>query len=174
MAGVAAGLPVGQGPRAPGAFAARRRAWIIAPNLRRPLLSFCRFRMKLRLLALLALCLCLPLSTPGQTATLHSDQHAQAERAALGATDPMAPVYIVTSQATFDAGLKTLSTRASPARDAAGRSLVVAQLRAHQLGEVSRMVHERERRCGGYFAFATRDQALGFGAAGRTAQAMRA
>src|SRR5688572_4937967 len=100
--------------------------------------------------------------------------HAQAERAAMGVQyDPMAPVYIVTSRATFDAGVRHLASDASGTRDSVGRDLVLSRIRAHQLDDVSRLVHERERRCGGYFAFASREKALGFVRSDRTGTAMR-
>ena len=56
-------------------------------------------------------------------------------------------------------------------RDAAGDRLVVARVQANQLGEVSIVVHEREKRCGGYFAFDTRAEAEAFIAADRSALA---
>ena len=40
--------------------------------------------------------------------------------------------------------------------------MVVSRVRAHQLEDIGRLVHERERRCGGYFAFHTRAEAEAF------------
>ena len=40
--------------------------------------------------------------------------------------------------------------------------LVIAETRADRLGDISRYVHENERRCGGYFAFPDRAQAEAF------------
>ena len=58
--------------------------------------------------------------------------------------------------------------------DGAGRAVVVAALREHQLADISRAMHEREHRCGGYFAFATRAEAEAFVRADRSRQAMQA
>lgn len=49
---------------------------------------------------------------------------------------------------------------------------MVAETRADRLGEISHYVHTRERRCGGYFAFATRAEAEAFVGADRAKQAM--
>ncbi|MDN5781978.1 MAG: M20/M25/M40 family metallo-hydrolase [Luteimonas sp.] len=56
-------------------------------------------------------------------------------------------------------------------RDSIGHRLVVARIQANQLEQVSLLVHEREKRCGGYFAFASRAEADAFVAADRSALA---
>lgn len=94
-------------------------------------------------------------------------------RAAAG-FDPMAEVHVVAERATFEAALHDFSGRALPRRDAMGRNLVLATLREHQLDDLTRHVHEVERRCGGYFAFATRDEAEAFVASDVEARALRA
>lgn len=76
--------------------------------------------------------------------------------------DPFAPVYVVTSQKTFDDGLSALAITATRHHGAIGQALVIADMRAHQLADFSRHVHEVEQRCGGYFAFATRAEAERF------------
>ncbi len=79
-----------------------------------------------------------------------------------GIEDPFAQVFVVTSQATYAEGLATLA-RSSHARSGAlGQRLVIAEVRAHQLSEFSRHLHETEGRCGGYFAFATLAEAERF------------
>lgn len=88
--------------------------------------------------------------------------------------DPMAPVYVVSSRATWDTSLRGVARRPDARSDSLGRPVVVSRVRAHQLEDVARRVHERERRCGGYFAFPTRAAALAFLARDRTAAVARA
>lgn len=88
------------------------------------------------------------------------------------AEDPFAPVYIVTSQKLFRSGIDVLSRDAVGRRDSLGNDLVLARIQAHQLTDVSHMVHEREKRCGGYFAFKTRAEAEAFIKADRSMQAV--
>lgn len=76
--------------------------------------------------------------------------------------DPMAAVHVVAERATFHAALRDFGGRALPRRDAQGNELVLAMLREHQLENLTRHVHEVERRCGGYFAFSTRAEAEAF------------
>jgi PKD repeat protein len=76
--------------------------------------------------------------------------------------DAHAPVYIVSSRETYEHGLKGLALDASARRDAAGRELVVSRVRAHQVGDLARHVHEKENRCGGFFAFDSQAQADAF------------
>jgi len=86
--------------------------------------------------------------------------------------DPFAPVYIVTSRKTHD-GIRAIAQDGVARTDSIGTALVVSQIKAHQLSEVSEYVHQREKRCGGYFAFKTRAQADAFIRSDRTAQAMQ-
>lgn len=87
--------------------------------------------------------------------------------------DPFAPVYIVTSRKTYD-GIRSFARNATTRRDSTGAVLVVSEIKAHQLGEISGYIHEREMRCGGYFAFKSREQADGFITSDRAAAAMQA
>ena len=76
--------------------------------------------------------------------------------------DPFAPVYIITSRKLFRDGLGLAARNAVARRDSLGTELVLAEVQAHQLAGFSHFVHEREKRCGGYFAFATRAEAEAF------------
>lgn len=76
--------------------------------------------------------------------------------------DGFAPVYVVTAQDTHDQALAGLAGRTTRHVDALGQRVVIADLRAHQLADFSRHVHEKEHRCGGYFAFDTRAEAEWF------------
>lgn len=76
--------------------------------------------------------------------------------------DPFAPVYIVTSRKLFREGLGLSARNAVERRDSLGTDLVLAEVQTHQLADFSHFVHEREKRCGGYFAFATRAEAEAF------------
>jgi leucyl aminopeptidase len=96
-------------------------------------------------------------------------QHA----AAHPAQDPFAPVFIVTSRKTFDT-IRTLVQKPASRRDSLGNELVVSETRAHMLDAVSGLIHQRELRCGGYFAFASRAEADRFIANDRSALAARA
>lgn len=90
------------------------------------------------------------------------DRHAHASPVAVGPQDAMAPVFVVTAQSTFNAGLRTLARPLASATASSGERLVLVELRAHQMDELSRHVHVAEHRCGGYFAFASRADADAF------------
>lgn len=90
------------------------------------------------------------------------------------ALDPMAEVHVVAERGTFNAALRDFGGRALPRRDAQGRQLVLATLREHQLEDLTRHVHEVERRCGGYFAFSTRAEAEAFVASGTGLRGLQA
>ncbi|MBB1088433.1 M20/M25/M40 family metallo-hydrolase [Lysobacter sp. SG-8] len=124
------------------------------------------------LLALLAGTL---LATPALAlAQSHDHPHDPAEAVALGMAleqDPHAPVYIVTSRDTHVHSLKDQATNADIMRDSLGNALVVSQVSAHQLPAISERIHAREKRCGGYFAFATRAEAVAFVADGEALRA---
>ena len=87
--------------------------------------------------------------------------------------DPLAPVYIITSRRTYD-GIRGIVRNAVARRDSTGAALIVSEIRAHQLGEVSDYIHQREMRCGGYFAFESREQADDFIASDQSAAVMQA
>lgn len=84
---------------------------------------------------------------------------------------PFAPVYIVSSRDTFANSLQPIARNGVARRDSVGSELVVSEIKAHQLPEVSERIHLREKRCGGYFAFATRAEADAFIRNDRSAQA---
>ncbi|QSX77101.1 hypothetical protein [Agrilutibacter solisilvae] len=114
--------------------------------------------MKFRLLALLALAA--PLTAAGLAAPLHAAPQGQSAR--LTANDPMSPMYIVTSRENFEASLKRFGTQPQGLRDGAGREVVLSSVRKHQLDDMGHALHDRDGRCGGYFAFETRAKALAF------------
>jgi leucyl aminopeptidase len=112
---------------------------------------------------------------PLQRGAASFDARARIDRnlAALGSTeDPFAPVYVITSRKTYD-GIRHVARNSVVRRDSVGNELVLSELRAHQLGALIEYVHERERRCGGYFAFETRARAEAFLQADRSRQAIR-
>ncbi|MEN1958607.1 M20/M25/M40 family metallo-hydrolase [Luteimonas changyuni] len=90
------------------------------------------------------------------------------------AFDPMTPVHVVAERGTFEAALRDFSGQVAARRDALGRPLVLATLREHQVADLSRHVHEVERRCGGFFAFATRAEAEAFVASDTALRGLRA
>lgn len=115
---------------------------------------------RIRILCLAISC---TLAAAGQAIAQTPDGgHRHATGVAAAAVDPMATVFVVTSEATFAAGIGTLAASPSRHAGALGQRLVIAELRAHQLDELTRHVHEVERRCGGYFAFQTRAEAERF------------
>ena len=93
---------------------------------------------------------------------------ASAQTAAPNGRDPGESVYIVTSSHTYQS-LGAIARNAVPRRDSVGTALVVAEVKEYQLGQIAEHVHEKEQRCGGYFAFATRAEADAFVAADRAA-----
>ncbi|GAB3346172.1 M20/M25/M40 family metallo-hydrolase [Lysobacter tyrosinilyticus] len=99
--------------------------------------------------------------------------HAQTRNRAPTAEDPQAPVYVVASRATYLAGLQNMATEGVARRDSQGHELVIAKLRAHQVGDLARHVHEKENRCGGFFAFDSQAEAETFVRNDRSAQAMK-
>ena len=96
--------------------------------------------------------------------------HAQARHPA---QDPLAPVYIVTSRKTFDT-VRALVRNPVSRRDGLGNELVVSETREHLVSDLSEVIHLRENRCGGFFAFDSRQKAEAFIANDRSAQASRA
>ena len=88
--------------------------------------------------------------------------------------DPFAPVYVVSSRATFDTSLHDLATPVARRIDGFGKPLVVSRLQAHDLEDASHRIHDRERRCGGYFSFPTLAAADAFLRQDRSMQAMHA
>lgn len=106
---------------------------------------------------------------PFQATTKSQPRLAQARQ-----EDPFAKVYLVTSRALYEGGIDAQATRLANRRDGIGNELVIAEARAWQLPEISHGIHERERHCGGFFAFSTRAEAEAFLRAETSAKALRA
>lgn len=108
-----------------------------------------------------------------QSAREHARAHADGELASLRLErNPLAPLYIVMSRRSFD-GMRDVVKHPTAKFDSTGAPLVLAQIRAHQLSRVSERIHAREGRCGGYFAFASREEAEAFLRSDRSLQAMK-
>jgi bacterial leucyl aminopeptidase len=102
----------------------------------------------------------------------HAQQHADAALASLHLEqNPFAPVHIVMSRKSYD-GMPDLVSNAVAKADTAGTALVVSEIKAYMLSEISERIHQRENRCGGFFAFATREEADAFVRSDRSAQAI--
>ena len=100
-------------------------------------------------------------------------QHAD-ELARLGLDqDPFAPVFIVSSEASYQGGIRLFARSATRRSDSLGKPIVLSEIRAHQLGDVTRVIHERELRCGGYFAFKSAAEAETFLRNDRSRQAVQ-
>lgn len=92
----------------------------------------------------------------------HALAHADTARASMQLEDePFAPVYVVSSQKTHG-HINDLTRSATSRFDSLGNPLVIAETQAHKLGEVAERIHRKEQRCGGYFAFRTRAEAIAF------------
>ncbi|WP_185970751.1 M20/M25/M40 family metallo-hydrolase [Pseudoluteimonas lycopersici] len=113
----------------------------------------------------------MPLQSGG--ASFHARSGIDRQLAALGQPeDPFAPVYVVTSRKTYD-GIRHLARTSVVRRDSIGNQLVLSEIPEHQLDALVGYIHERERRCGGYFAFDTRERAEAFIRADRSRQAIQ-
>ena len=93
---------------------------------------------------------------------------------AIAQDDPHEQVYLVSSRATWDTSLKSIAREPDERRDGLGKPVVVSQVSAHRLEDLSQLVHERERRCGGFFSFPTRAAAEAFLLADRSAEMAQA
>ena len=87
--------------------------------------------------------------------------------------DPYAPLYIVSSADTFQ-HLKGLALNPTARHDSVGKDLIVSEIQAWQVSQVSERIHQRELRCGGFFAFASRQEAEAFIAGDNAARALAA
>lgn len=76
--------------------------------------------------------------------------------------DPFASVFLVSSEQTYRDSIQSFARNAAVQRDRTGAMRVVSELRAHQLADIGKHVHANEQRCGGYFAFSTRAEAVAF------------
>lgn len=88
--------------------------------------------------------------------------------------DAFAPAWIVLSRSDFQRFVRGRERSAVSRVDSTGKALVVAELRAHQLADLSREMHAAQRRCGGYFSFATRARAEAFVRGDRARRALQA
>ncbi len=123
------------------------------------------------ILAALVAATALSVAAQAHNAAFSTDAASLSDASLVSGHDPFAPVYIVTSRESH-AGFADIATTArgvSELRDSVGTSLVIAEVQTFRLDEVSARIHERERRCGGYFAFATRAEAEAFVRADRSA-----
>jgi bacterial leucyl aminopeptidase len=103
----------------------------------------------------------------------HAQAHADAALASMRLEhDPNAPVHVVMARKSYD-GMRDLVSRGAVAADGLGTPLVVAEIKAQMLSRIAERIHQREQRCGGFFAFATREEADAFIASDRSAQAIR-
>ena len=102
----------------------------------------------------------------------HARAHSRAELASMHLEDdPDARVYIVTSSMTYQR-VRGMTRNGVARSDSLGQPLVLAEIRAGQLSALSENIHAMEKRCGGYFAFATRAAAEAFLRADRAASAV--
>ncbi len=103
----------------------------------------------------------------------HAQAHADAALASMRLErDPHAPVHVVMARKSYD-GMRDLVSRGAVSVDGLGTPLMVAKIEAHMLSRIAERIHQREQRCGGFFAFATREEADAFIASDRSAYAMR-
>ena len=103
----------------------------------------------------------------------HAQAHADAALASMRLErDPNARVHVVMARKSYD-GMRDLVSRGAVAADGLGTPLVVAEIKAQMLSRIAERIHQREQRCGGFFAFATREEADAFIASDRSAQAIR-
>ncbi len=87
-----------------------------------------------------------------------------------GVTRADAPTFVVTAQDTWQ-GVRDLARNAVPRIDRQGNALMLIEASPDQVDALSRYVHESERRCGGFFAFATQAEAEAFLASDGAARA---
>ena len=102
----------------------------------------------------------------------HAQQHADAALASMHLEDnPFAPVYVVMARTSYD-NMRDLMRSGAATTDSVGTPLMVTQIKAHMLSQIAERIHQREQRCGGFFAFATREDADAFVRSDRSAQAI--
>ena len=101
---------------------------------------------------------------------------AQSIAAPVSDNDPMAPVFIVTSSEIYKSDLQSIvgNGKGIGMRDSVGTALVLAEVKEYQLDAISKAIHEKRNRCGGYFAFRTRIEAEEFVRGDRSAAAATA
>lgn len=92
----------------------------------------------------------------------HAREHAEEALTSLRLErDPQAPLHLVMSRRTYEQ-MPDLVRGGVAKTDRLGTPLMLVETRALMLSRISERVHQRERRCGGYFAFATREDAEAF------------
>lgn len=97
-----------------------------------------------------------------ETVSAHARHHAESELTSLRLErDPSTPVYLVMSRSTYQ-NMPDLVRTGIAKRDHAGTPLVMTEVPASRLSQVTERIHQREHRCGGYFAFASREEAEAF------------
>ncbi|KAB8198213.1 M20/M25/M40 family metallo-hydrolase, partial [Lysobacter maris] len=126
-------------------------------------------------IASLALVAALAASGAGhaQTADTRHHDHISPALAERIDSDPFAPVYVVTSQDSYRTSLAAIARDPTGLRDSTGNALVISRIQAHQLSDASHRIHADEHRCGGFFAFASLDEAEAFLANERSALAQQ-
>ncbi|SDZ29105.1 leucyl aminopeptidase Metallo peptidase. MEROPS family M28E [Lysobacter sp. yr284] len=72
------------------------------------------------------------------------------------------PVFVVAAERTHRAALAGAGARLSTLASHDGDALAIREVPADRLAELARHVHEKEKRCGGFFAFDSREQAEAF------------
>lgn len=120
----------------------------------------------------------LAIAVPGDAAfaqapgAAHDVQHRVQVASRVSGNDPLTPVHIVTSREVYELGVRRFAKSVVARRDSLGNELVIAELQARQLADVSQLVHDKQHRCGGYFAFGTRVEAETFLRSERAAKAL--
>ncbi len=105
-----------------------------------------------------------------------SQAHSDASIDSEAGRDPAATAFILTSSDIYQSDLQAIvgNGKGIGVRDSIGTPLVLAEVREHQLEPISRAIHEKRKRCGGFFAFATRAEAEAFLRGEASLQAARA
>ncbi|MFT3805927.1 M20/M25/M40 family metallo-hydrolase [Arenimonas sp.] len=132
----------------------------------------------MKLLYATALLPLLAFAAPGEAAqpqsgAKHDSRHAGELASLRKSEDPFATVYILTSRKTWDSGVNIIARNPVARRDSVGSDLVIGQIKAYQLSDVSHVVHENEKRCGGYFAFNSQAEAEAFLRSDRAASSLK-
>lgn len=110
----------------------------------------------------LAPALLLAAALPLQAQAANAPRHAAETVQVRAGQDPLAPVYIVTSDESFQRGVKALASKTALRRNSLGKTLVIAKMPTYRLEELSHYMHAEEGRCGGYFAFDSQAEAEAF------------
>lgn len=77
--------------------------------------------------------------------------------------DPHKPVFIVAARDSYERLMHDLAKAPQPLHDTASATeLVVAEVENGRISDISARIHEREQRCGGFFAFDSRAEAESF------------